>query len=121
MHVNIAVVGTGGIAQRHGEALSNHENVQLIGAIDVDDSKAAQYAKKFGGRAYSTLTECLEVVDAVYILTPPSVRKQYALQAIEAGKHIFCEKPPRWIGIQSDWQLPLRTATLSPKRLREAA
>ena len=93
MAVRVVVIGTGGIARRHGEALSGHENVDLVGAMDTDRSKAEAYAEKFGGRVYAALKECLDEVDAVYILTPPSFRRQYAEAAVEAGKHVFCEKP----------------------------
>jgi predicted dehydrogenase len=93
MAVKVAVVGTGGIARRHGEALVENENAEIVGAVDVDSSRAEAFAGKYGGKAYSALGDCLNEVDAVYVLTPPSFRRQYALEAIEAGKHVFCEKP----------------------------
>ena len=93
MTVSVAVVGTGGIARSHGEALAGNENARITGAIDVDMTKAEAYAETYGGRAFPSLTECLDDVDAVYILTPPSFRRRYAEEAIEAGMHVFCEKP----------------------------
>jgi len=93
MTARVIVVGTGGIARRHGEALSSKENVQIVAAIDTDRPRAQAFADSFGGKCYCALTECLDLADAVYILTPPSFRKPYAIEAIEAGKHIFCEKP----------------------------
>ena len=93
MAVRVVVVGTGGIARRHGEAIVGNENAEIVGAIDVDQTKAEAYASKYGGRAYGALSECLDEADAVYILTPPSFRRQYAVEAMEAGKHVFCEKP----------------------------
>jgi predicted dehydrogenase len=59
----------------------------------VDPAKARAYAEKYGGQAYLALSDCLPDVDAVYILTPPSFRRPYALEAIAANKHVFCEKP----------------------------
>jgi predicted dehydrogenase len=93
MPIRAVIVGTGGIAKRHGEAIVCNEHAEIAGAVDVDRAKAAAYAAQYGGRAYDTLAECLLQADVVYILTPPSFRRQYAVQAIEAGKHIFCEKP----------------------------
>jgi myo-inositol 2-dehydrogenase/D-chiro-inositol 1-dehydrogenase len=93
MPVHIAIVGTGGIARRHGEAISANPEAEIVGAIDVDAEKARTYAARYGGRPYPALADCLDRVDAVYILTPPSFRRPYALEAIAAGKHVFCEKP----------------------------
>jgi myo-inositol 2-dehydrogenase/D-chiro-inositol 1-dehydrogenase len=93
MTVKVIVVGTGGIAQQHGKALVQNEGAEIIGAIDVDRAKAEAFVASFGGRVYETLTECLDGADAVYVLTPPSFRRRYAVEAIEAGKHVFCEKP----------------------------
>ena len=92
MTVRVIVVGTGGIARRHGEALFTNENARIIGAIDAESSRAEAFAGKFGGTPYTTLAEGLDQADAVYILTPPSFRRPYAIEAIEAGKHVFCEK-----------------------------
>ena len=93
MAIKVIVVGTGGIARRHGEALVENENAEIIGAVDVDAAKMEAYAAKHGGKSYASLSKCLSDVDAIYVLTPPSFRRQYAIEAIEAGKHVFCEKP----------------------------
>ena len=93
MTIRIAVVGTGGIARQHGKAISNNEQAELVAAIDVDAGRARAYAETYGGQAYPDLAGCLDRVDAVYILTPPSFRRPYALEAISAGKHVFNEKP----------------------------
>jgi myo-inositol 2-dehydrogenase/D-chiro-inositol 1-dehydrogenase len=93
MTVRIALVGTGGIARRHGEAIVANPDAEIAAAIDVDPAKARAFAAQYGGQAYPVLADCLDQVDAVYILTPPSFRRPYALQAIAAGKHVFNEKP----------------------------
>ena len=77
MAVKVVVVGTGGIAKRHGEALVEHENAEIIGAVDVDAAKAEAYAEQHGGKFYPSLFECLSDADAIYVLTPPSFRRQY--------------------------------------------
>ncbi len=93
MPVKVAVVGTGGIARRHGQSLADHDDVELVGAVDIDANKARAYAGKHGGESFEKLSDCIGRVDAVYVLTPPSFRKPYAVEAIKAGKHVFCEKP----------------------------
>ena len=91
--VRVAVVGTGGIATRHGFALKQNPNVEIIGAIDVVKEKREAFAARWGGTPFDKLSKCLEDVDAVYILTPPGFRRQYAVEAMNEGKHVFCEKP----------------------------
>jgi len=93
MSVKVIVVGTSGIAKHHGQALTDNQNAEIIGAVDIDTEKAEAYAKKHDAKSYPSLAGCVSQADAVYILTPPSFRRQYAMIAVEAGKHVFCEKP----------------------------
>ncbi len=91
--VKVAVVGTGGIAKRHGFALKENPNAEIVGAIDVLKENREAFAAQWGGNPYDKLSDCLGDVDAVYVLTPPGFRRQYAVEAMNAGKHVFCEKP----------------------------
>jgi predicted dehydrogenase len=93
--IRIAVVGTGGIARQHGAALAANPHTRIVAAIDTDVERREEFAKQWGGVPRESLAESLgaDGPDAVYILTPPGFRRGYALQAIESGKHVFCEKP----------------------------
>jgi myo-inositol 2-dehydrogenase/D-chiro-inositol 1-dehydrogenase len=91
--LRVAVVGTGGIAKRHGFALKENPDAEIVAAIDVDKEKREAFAAQWGGRPYDKLSDCLGGADAVYILTPPGFRREYAVEAMNAGKHVFCEKP----------------------------
>lgn len=91
--LRLALVGAGGIGQRHAEALAKIPEVCLTAVIDVDHKKAHALADQYGGRVYTTLRDCLTEVDVVSILTPPSTHKELAVEAMEAGKHVLCEKP----------------------------
>ena len=91
--VRVAVVGTGGIARRHGFALKENPDAEIVAALDVDRDRREAFAAQWGGKPYDRLSDCLGDVDAVYVLTPPGFRRQYAVEAVGAGKHLFCEKP----------------------------
>ncbi|MEM6391376.1 MAG: Gfo/Idh/MocA family oxidoreductase [Planctomycetota bacterium] len=91
--IRIAIVGAGGIAQRHGLAVQRNPHAELAAVVDRNAEQAEGFAKAWGGKPYPDLEACLDQVDAVYVLTPPSVRKGLALTALAAGKHLLCEKP----------------------------
>ena len=92
-HIRVAVVGTGGIARQHGLAVANNPAATIVAAVDIDRERREQFAARWGGEPLDRLAPALDRVDAVYVLTPPGFRRHYALQAIGAGKHLFCEKP----------------------------
>ena len=91
--IRVAVVGTGGIARQHGAALTNNPHAEIVAAVDIDRDRRAQFAARWGGEPFDRLGPALERCDAVYVLTPPGFRREYAVQAIAAGKHVLCEKP----------------------------
>lgn len=91
--VRVAIVGTGGIAQRHGRALSANAEARIVAAYDADSERAEAFAAEWGGVATGSFSDAIERADAVYVLTPPGFRRGYAVDALRAGKHVFCEKP----------------------------
>ncbi len=65
-----------------------------VGARDLDRARAS--ADEWGAEhAYGSYQDLIDsdVVDAVYIGTPASYHREWAIAAIEAGKHVLCEKP----------------------------
>ena len=91
--IKVAVVGTGGIARRHGVALAENPDAVIVAAVDSDRQRREECAARWGAVPLERLAPALDRVDAVYILTPPGFRRQYAVAALAAGKHVFCEKP----------------------------
>ncbi|MDR0758845.1 MAG: Gfo/Idh/MocA family oxidoreductase, partial [Treponema sp.] len=87
------IVGAGGIAQKHAEALTRIAGVEIAAVLDPRESNAKSLAEKYGGRVIPRLEEALDDVCMIHLLTPPSKRLDYARLAVQAGKHIFCEKP----------------------------
>lgn len=91
--VRVAIVGSGGIADRHGHAIQENANAELVAVIDVNPDASERFCARWGGQPFGRLQDCIDRVDAVYVLTPPSFRKEIALEALKANKHLFCEKP----------------------------
>lgn len=95
--VRVAIVGTGGIANAHADALRQQPGVELTAAIDIDATRAQDFAAKWGvTRTAASLKEALDGggLDLVAICTPPSSHFPLALEALSFGLHAVIEKPP---------------------------
>lgn len=94
----IAVVGCGRIARiAHFPAFSQMENVRIKYACDLIEEKAQKMKEDFPIieeviTDYKVALNDKEV-DAVYVLTPNYAHYTVAMDALRAGKHVFCEKP----------------------------
>lgn len=91
--VRIGIVGAGGIARNHANGLLAVPHARITAVVDVRPERAAQMAQTVGAQVYPTLEACLPDVDLVYVLTPPSLHRQLAVTALEAGKPVVVEKP----------------------------
>ncbi len=95
MAIRIGFVGTGGIANAHFDALSQIDDVELVGFCDIDLARAEAPAGRFGGKAFNDFQKMLNEVpmDALYVCVPPHAHEGAEELAAEKGIHIFVEKP----------------------------
>ena len=91
--INTAIIGAGGIAQKHAQALNRIPEVNVVGVLDPNEKNAQIVAEICGAKVITSLEEVLDEVQVIHLLTPPSKRVEYAETAMRAGKHILCEKP----------------------------
>jgi glycerol-3-phosphate cytidylyltransferase len=92
--LRIGVVGTGRIAHRFVEEAVFVSGVDIEGAWSRDAGNVKAFVDKHElDLAAQSFEELLDKSDAVYIATPHGTHVDYALRAIEAGKHVLCEKP----------------------------
>ncbi|AMV32039.1 1,5-anhydro-D-fructose reductase [Pirellula sp. SH-Sr6A] len=90
-----AVVGTGFIGPVHIEGLLR-AGVRVQGVLGTSPEKSQSIASRFGlPRAYTHYHELLEdpAVDVVHITSPNRFHFQQTVEALQAGKHVLCEKP----------------------------
>lgn len=97
--LKVAIIGCGGIANnKHMPSLAKIPEVQMVAFCDVDLEKAQEAAKKFGtegAKVYSDYKELLKdgSTDVVHVCTPNKSHADISVAALEAGKHVMCEKP----------------------------
>jgi predicted dehydrogenase len=91
---NIAIVGFGGMGSYHCQLIEPVSQISVIGVYDTVEYRM-ELGKEAGYKTYANLDAVLtdELVDIVLIATPNDVHKEIAIQALQAGKHVICEKP----------------------------
>jgi len=98
--IGVGFIGCGGRSGAHFRAVrwlktQGNEAVEIVAACDVYRPRLAQRVEDFGGKAYMDHRELLADpnVDVVCIATPDHVHGYQAIDAIKAGKDVYCEKP----------------------------
>ena len=93
--VSVAVVGLGWWGSNVIAGLQDSNRLRVATGVDVDTEQCARVGEQFGISTTSSLAEALEDDDlqAVVLCSPHPRHLEQILQAAEAGKHVFCEKP----------------------------
>lgn len=90
----IAVIGYGGMGSWHAKLLKSMEEVTLCGIYDILPQRG-RAAQRAGIRSYGSYEEVLSdpQVQLLIVAIPNDQHKSVCIQAMEAGKHVICEKP----------------------------
>jgi len=94
-----AIVGCGGIANgKHMPNLAKIKEIELVAFCDIIVEKAEKAAEEYGiegAKVYEDYKELLkdESIDVVHVCTPNRSHSFISIAALEAGKHVMCEKP----------------------------
>ena len=96
--LKVGVIGCGGIANRkHLPAMAKNGNFEIVAFCDIIRERAEKAKAEFGEQGAAVYTDYKELlkedVEAVYVLTPNSSHGPISIDAMEAGKHVMCEKP----------------------------
>lgn len=94
--IRVGIIGCGMIADQHAEQLRYLLNCELVAACDTDELMAAQLAERFHiPHIFTDASEMLSAgnIDSVHITTPPQTHFPLACLCLEAGCHVYVEKP----------------------------
>lgn len=103
--IGVVVAGLGRIGALHAEVFFNKvEGARLVAVMDIIEELAKSVAETYRVKAYTDYDKLLKdpEVDAVVICTPTWLHKDMIIKALEAGKHVFTEKPMTVTSAEAD-------------------
>jgi predicted dehydrogenase len=121
--LNVAMIGTGFMGRAHSQAwasvnrffhLPHRARMRTVGGRDAKRTRA--FCEQWGWADFTTDMKCViedDAIDLIDIVTPNHLHAEMAIAALEAGKHVACEKP--LAGTLKD-ALAIRTAARTRKR-----
>lgn len=94
--LQVGVIGCGSIARhRHLPEYAENHRVSLHGVCDLVASRAQEMGIRYGAKVYADATQMLADPDihAISVCLPNNLHASVTIAALEAGKHVLCEKP----------------------------
>lgn len=94
--LKIGIIGTGGISHEHIRSYKENPHVEVYAFCDIDKAKLTMMAEKYGiTKTFTDVHKMLELqeIDAVSVCTWNSEHAPCTIAALNAGKHVLCEKP----------------------------
>ncbi|MBC1886751.1 Gfo/Idh/MocA family oxidoreductase [Listeria booriae] len=99
MTLKIGIIGCGGIANgKHMPSLKSVSEVEMVAFCDIVEERAVKAKADFGDANASVYTDYKELladktIDVIHVCTPNISHAEISIAAMEAGKHVMCEKP----------------------------
>lgn len=93
-NLGFAIIGCGRIARRHAAQIKHYGHLHAV--CDIVPSRAQALAEQYNTHAYYTFESALsqrQHIDVVVVCTPNGLHAQHAIDALNKGYHVLCEKP----------------------------
>src|SRR5947209_13537449 len=96
-NIQIALIGAGGMGQGDAKYATSLPGVKLIAACDLYDGRLTHMKETYGADTFTT-RDYREIlarpeIDAVIVATPDHWHSRITIDALNAGKDVYCEKP----------------------------
>ena len=94
--VKVGIIGCGMITQtRHAPEYAQNPNAEIVGLYDANAERAGEFAALYDCKAYPSVEALLAdpEIEAVSVCSPNYTHAEYSIKALQAGKHVLCEKP----------------------------
>lgn len=94
--IKVGILGCGRITMvRHAPEYAQNPGASLCAVFDPDPVRREEIAAHYGCKAYATPEELIDdpEIEAVSICSPNFTHAEYSIKAMQAGKHVLCEKP----------------------------
>lgn len=93
--MKVGLIGFGHMGSVHGRLLVKHPGVELVAVADAVEELRAQAAQELNVKTYASGDELIaaDKYDVIFVCCPTYLHAKYTLMAMEAGCHVFCEKP----------------------------
>ncbi len=94
--IKVGVIGVGSISHEHIQGYLSNEKVELYAFCDIDETTLKEAGEKYSvTRLFTDVDEMLKLaeIDAVSVCVWNSAHAPCTIKALEAGKHVLCEKP----------------------------
>lgn len=91
---NVGIIGFGGMASNHFKQSAELDRINVKGVFDINPERM-EYAKSVGLETYESRKALLSdpEIDLVLVAVPNHLHKDFAIEALRAGKNVLCEKP----------------------------
>lgn len=93
--MRLGILGTADIAYRRFLPALKSSDLEYAGVASRTPEKGLRFQETYGGKVYDSYDALLEdeTIDAVYVPLPPGLHAQWGAKVLDAGKHLFLEKP----------------------------
>jgi UDP-N-acetyl-2-amino-2-deoxyglucuronate dehydrogenase len=93
--VNFGIIGCGKIGNRHANFLNEMEGIRILGVADIVEKRAKELSLKYKTMFTTNYRDLINhpEIDVINICTPSGMHAQMSFDALNAGKHVICEKP----------------------------
>ncbi len=91
--IRVAVAGCGEFGRNHARVYREMESAELVGVFDTDTARAAAFAQEFGTRAFSSLQQMRDRVDAASVAVPTVSHAEVGCSLMALGIDVLVEKP----------------------------